>query len=146
MSTIVCIYSSARLSCVNKGMDNPGMNSGMNPGMNSGMNPGMNSGMNSGMKRPMNTVTGRELAGAEGFQPSLPLFGEPLSAIRSSRNPSPEQARPVGGSVPQINPHLVAARKLARRMRRLKARPDEQTRTGQAICHHLKALLTETQG
>jgi hypothetical protein len=101
-------------------------------------------------------------------QASLPLFEDSLPAVGPKRSASrsrefrPEREflpgeflpeKPAAPAVqrgqrtdPQINPHLLAARRLARRMRRLRAKPEEQTRTGQAICHHLKALLTETDG
>ena len=41
--------------------------------------------------------------------------------------------------------HLVAARRLARMVRRLPEHSVEQTRAGQAICRHLIALLKEAE-
>ena len=67
---------------------------------------------------------------------TLPLFADlppssPRSAVAAaSRAATPEQ-------------HLVAAQRLARRMRRLPERASRQTRAGQAICRHLIALLQE---
>ncbi len=43
-----------------------------------------------------------------------------------------------------VNPHLRAARRLSRAVRKLPDYSEEQTRAGQAICRHLIALLEET--
>ena len=40
-----------------------------------------------------------------------------------------------------VNPHLAAARKLSKDIRRLRDGSQEQTLTGRAICQHLRALL-----
>ena len=39
--------------------------------------------------------------------------------------------------------HLAAARRLSRRMRKLRDRSPEETRAGLQICRHLRALLTD---
>ncbi len=44
-----------------------------------------------------------------------------------------------------VNPHLAAARKLSKDIRRLADGSQEQTLTGRAICQHLRALLQETE-
>ena len=44
-----------------------------------------------------------------------------------------------------VNPHLAAARKLSKDIRRLPDGSQEQTLTGRAICQHLRALLRETE-
>jgi len=44
-----------------------------------------------------------------------------------------------------INPHLAAARRLSKDIRRLPDGSQEQTLTGRAICQHLRALLRETE-
>ena len=41
------------------------------------------------------------------------------------------------------NPHLLAARRLARQMRRFPEHSVEETRAGLAICRQLKAFLRE---
>jgi len=61
---------------------------------------------------------------------TLPLFGK-SGERRSERRRQP------------VNPHLRAARKLSKDMRRLADRSVEQTLTGRAICQHLRALLRE---
>ena len=50
------------------------------------------------------------------------------------------QARTV-----MINPHLLAARRIARKMRRLPDRSEAETRAGLAICARLKAYLAEAE-
>jgi hypothetical protein len=46
-----------------------------------------------------------------------------------------------------VNPHLLAARRLARKMRRLPDRSAAETRAGLAICRQLKAyLLDDAEG
>ena len=44
-----------------------------------------------------------------------------------------------------VNPHLAAARKLSKDIRRLPDGSEEQTLTGRAICQHLRALLQEAE-
>ena len=44
-----------------------------------------------------------------------------------------------------VNPHLAAARKLSKDIRRLRDGSQEQTLTGRAICQHLRALLQESE-
>ncbi len=44
-----------------------------------------------------------------------------------------------------VNPHLAAARKLSKDIRRLRDGSQEQTLTGRAICQHLRALLQEAE-
>ena len=63
---------------------------------------------------------------------SLPLFRElePAHGKRAVRGRS-------------LSPHLRAARRLSRVVRKLPDYSDEQTRAGQAICRHLIALLAE---
>jgi hypothetical protein len=80
---------------------------------------------------------------------NLPLFDdlEPLArggGALSAADPhqpadSRDEARRRGER------HLVAARRLARTIARLPERSPEQTRTGLAICAHLKALLIEAE-
>jgi hypothetical protein len=45
----------------------------------------------------------------------------------------------------EANPHLLAAMRMARRMRRFGARSAEETRAGLAICRQLKAYLKDSQ-
>jgi len=44
-----------------------------------------------------------------------------------------------------VSPHLVAARRLSRRMRRLGTQAEALTLTGRAICQHLRLLLEESE-
>jgi hypothetical protein len=44
-----------------------------------------------------------------------------------------------------INPHLLAARRIAKKMRRLPDRSEAETRAGLAICAQLKAYLAEAE-
>ena len=44
-----------------------------------------------------------------------------------------------------VNPHLAAARRLSRQIRRLPDHSEAQTRAGQAICQHLQLLLRESE-
>ena len=44
-----------------------------------------------------------------------------------------------------INPHLAAARRIAKKMRRLPDRSEAETRAGLAICAQLKAYLADGQ-
>jgi hypothetical protein len=82
------------------------------------------------------------------MSPTLPLFDELESPAISAREPAAaphadERAdRRVAGRA-SADRHLRAARRLARAIRRLPDRSDEQTRTGLAICAHLRALLAE---
>ena len=82
---------------------------------------------------------------------SLPLF--PDEAPPAERGPAEQ-----GQSVPETakaraprrnlglrDPHLIAANRLARAIRRLPDHSPEQTRAGQAICRHLLALLEEAE-
>ena len=82
---------------------------------------------------------------------SLPLF--PDEAPPAKRGPS-EKGQPVSqtGKVRATrrnlgsrDPHLIAANRLARAIRRLPDHSPEQTRAGQAICRHLLALLEEAE-
>ena len=61
---------------------------------------------------------------------------------------APDRQRSRAGRNPpdsgvQADRHLAAARRLAKAMRRLPDHSAEQTRTGQAICRHLIALLED---
>jgi hypothetical protein len=90
-------------------------------------------------------------------QHQLPLFATPVSAPAAAgaagadRGSEPAQIvqRPGDASRGQakkmvmINPHLLAARRIAKRMRRLPDRSDAETRAGLAICARLKAFLAE---
>lgn len=82
-------------------------------------------------------------------QSSLPLFDDPLMAVIPAATPAPGSVKTGSprrtDNAQAENGHLLEARRLARRMRRLRNQRDEQTRTGQAICHHLKAMLTESR-
>lgn len=101
-------------------------------------------------------------------QSSLPLFDDPLMAVipatpgagpakthlrngkeRNGKERSDKEIdsmqRDDDQAARAVNDHLLAARRLARRMRRLRNQREEQTRTGQAICHHLKAMLSEAR-
>ena len=64
---------------------------------------------------------------------SLPLFRE-LEPPRDGKRVVRDRS---------LNPHLSAARRLSRVVRRLPDHSAEQTRAGQAICRHLIALLQE---
>ena len=50
----------------------------------------------------------------------------------------------AGDGQPSADRHLVAARRLAKAIRRLPDHSVEQTRAGQAICQHLIALLEDS--
>lgn len=70
---------------------------------------------------------------------SLPLFPDEAQPAARSRADVAGAAR--GGG----DPHLIAANRLARSIRRLPDHSPEQTRAGQAICRHLLALLEEAE-
>ncbi len=77
---------------------------------------------------------------------SLPLFPEetspgPLSSAQEGRG----GARATSPGRSKRDPHLVAANRLARAIRRYPDYSPEQTRAGQAICRHLLALLEESE-
>lgn len=87
---------------------------------------------------------------------SLPLFPDELPpASRSRAGQSRAGDRTAGTSRRGAgatsaargggDPHLVAARRLARAIGRLPDHSPEQTRAGQAICRHLLALLEEAE-
>jgi hypothetical protein len=89
-------------------------------------------------------------------QHQLSLFSGPPLAGPSLAGPSPggkpegeRSARQFGGEYGRksrtlvINPHLLAARRIAKRMRRLPERSDAETRAGLAICAQLKAFLAD---
>ena len=64
---------------------------------------------------------------------SLPLFAQnsPRAGLRDRRRE-------------QHDPHLRAARKLAKAIRRTADRSPQQQRAGRLICQHLIAMLNET--
>jgi hypothetical protein len=67
---------------------------------------------------------------------SLPLF-----AAHDEPNEAP-RARPSRS----VDPHLAAARRLSRAIRRTRDRSPEQLQTGRAICRHLVAMLKSETG
>lgn len=61
---------------------------------------------------------------------------------------APVDSLPVGrvqARTVMVNPHLLAARRLARKMRRLPDRSAAETRAGLAICAQLKAYLADAE-
>jgi hypothetical protein len=73
-------------------------------------------------------------SGCEAPAEQMPLFGvDPES-----------QSSPVRRKL--LNPHLLAARRLAKKMRQLPDHSAEETRAGLAICRQLKAYLQEEPG
>jgi len=96
-----------------------------------------------------------------GTQQSLPFF-RTSSQTRSVRGGRAAGEHPDAGALPladsrglqdypqhnliertDINPHLVAARRLSRKIKKLPDHSEVQTRTGQAICQHLRLMLSE---
>jgi hypothetical protein len=83
---------------------------------------------------------------------SLPLF--PEETPPATRAPGAERAQGVSAGAAGAthegrgkgDSHLIAAKRLARAMRRFPDHSPEQTRAGQAICRHLLALLDESEG
>jgi hypothetical protein len=73
---------------------------------------------------------------------SMPLFADLPQAPDRHRS-RVGRNRPDSGV--QADRHLAAARRLAKAMRRLPDHSAEQTRTGQAICRHLIALLEDAK-
>jgi hypothetical protein len=68
---------------------------------------------------------------------TLSLFG-PLASV----NPALEQAAARGPRPdPQTDPHLHAARRLSRQIRRTVDGSPQQTRAAHLICRHLVAML-----
>lgn len=99
--------------------------------------------MNASTNKP-----GAERGGLPLAPEQMALFatGDPVTgAVVGSPDPS---AQGVGnGRRIIVNPHLLAARRLARKMRRLPDRSVEETRAGLAICRQLKAyLLDDAEG
>lgn len=72
--------------------------------------------------------------------PAVPREAGAADAGRSARSP---RARKVTVEV-KVNPHLLAARRIAKKMRRLPDR-DAETRAGLAICAQLKAYLADAE-
>lgn len=68
----------------------------------------------------------------------LPANAFPTNALKSAG----QGRRTVAARTIVVNPHLLAARRIARRMRRLKDR-DAETQAGLAICAQLKAYLQD---
>ena len=84
-------------------------------------------------------------------QHQLPLFSGHLagpSAGNGENRCMQIVKRPVKFNSPAqgINPHLLAARRIAKRMRRLPDRSDAETRAGLAICAQLKGFLADEAG
>ncbi len=80
-------------------------------------------------------------------QEQLPLFAGVVAADSAPTKRGGSQ-RTLGNRQSQsrtlvINPHLLAARRIAKRMRRLPDRSDAETRAGLAICAQLKAFLAD---
>ena len=78
----------------------------------------------------------------------IPLFPEALRAVAANeaqKKEAQESAHGNGraGKRVMINPHLLAARRIARKMRQLPSRSDAETRAGLAICAELKAFIRE---
>ena len=82
---------------------------------------------------------------------SLPLFPDeapPAAKLRADdRIPATARRRTGKGGASRGggDPHLIAANRLARAIRRMPDHSPEQTRAGQAICRHLLALLEEAE-
>ena len=88
-------------------------------------------------------------------QQQLPLFAGSTEPARG-RNPVHtsdaaqmlKRSAPSGRAQPRtvkINSHLLAARRIARKMRRLPEHSEAETRAGLAICAQLKAFLADTE-
>ena len=75
-------------------------------------------------------------------QQQLSLFAMPVQTP-VNRSASKNQRIRAGSRTVLINPHLLAARRIAKRMRRLPEHSDAETRAGLAICAQLKAFLAE---
>lgn len=94
-----------------------------------------------GVSTPLDRAT------TEQHQVALPLG---LPAPAEAVEVPPAGRRAAGGGSGEAaddrSPHLLAARRLSRRIRRLRDDADAQTRTGLAICQHLRLLLAEEQG
>jgi len=68
----------------------------------------------------------------------MSLFaGDSAAESRFERLSSPGNRRMI------VNPHLLAARRLARKMRQMPDHSPEETRVGLAICQQLKAFLRD---
>lgn len=82
---------------------------------------------------------------------SLPLFPDEAPPAKRRQvdarrsEPGRGRASAAARSLGSRDPHLIAANRLARAIRRLPDHSPEQTRTGQAICRHLLALLEEAE-
>ncbi len=72
-----------------------------------------------------------------GHGETLPLFTELLNS-ESPDVASAQSQHPVEAAADK---HLRAARRLAKAIRRLPERSEQQVKTGRAICRHLIALL-----
>lgn len=86
---------------------------------------------------------------------TLPLFSEaslrgcqaalkPAAAykVRSQR----QNLRSRGSRTLSPNPHLIAAKKLSRKIKYLPDHSEAQAETAHAICEHLRLLLSESPG
>ena len=88
---------------------------------------------------------GASVGSAESTSPAnaLPANELPANAFPAKPLKSAGQGRrTVAARTIMVNPHLLAARRIARRMRRLKDR-EAETQAGLAICAQLKAYLQD---
>lgn len=81
-------------------------------------------------------------AGAVWLHPSADAAAAGVASEAEIRIGTSGKRTPVIGQY-KINPHLLAARRLARKMRKLPDHSPEQTRAGLAICEQLKAFLRD---
>ena len=94
---------------------------------------------------PVSPIAGRSVKGRSVKGRSVKGRSE---KDRSAKYPSAEtrgvdQRTRNGSRTIMINPHLLAARRIAKRMRRLPEHSDAETRAGLAICAQLKAFLAD---
>ncbi len=88
------------------------------------------------MKRPIDHEQLSLFANAE--ESSAQLLQRPVNTNRAQVR-TRAQSRKV-----MINPHLLAARRIAKKMRRLPDHSEAETRAGLAICAQLKAYLSDS--
>lgn len=75
--------------------------------------------------------------------PNGPVSGPPAEqmSLFGAATPTVVAARAPGRL--RVNPHLLAAKKLARRMRRFPTHSPEEIQAGLAICRRLRAYLAD---
>ena len=87
-------------------------------------------------------------------QQTLPLFSDAalrscqpnmaVSPAQGSRSKH-QQLRGRSARSAGVNPHLIAAKKLSRKIKYLPDHSEVQAETAHAICEHLRLLLSESQ-